>query len=106
MKKVFFILALIAAAASSCNKYYENSLTKIYKEKCPNSSIVKKEAGGYLMSLECAELYQTAEVKTLITKGIITYDFANGKLSATVETEHDLPSMYKLLVSIAKGIKK
>ena len=106
MKKVFLMLAVIDMTATSCSKYYENSLTNFYKEKCPGSKIVKKETGGYLVSLECAELYQTTAVKDLISKGVITYDLANGKLSAAVETEHDLPSMYKLLMSIAKGLKK
>lgn len=103
MKKVFIAFVVLLTVAS-CN--LEQKLTAFFKEKCPNSTITKTYEGKYLVSVECANLYETTEVKKLISKGMITYDFANATLSGVVVSADSIPNLYAILKGVAKGVKK
>lgn len=103
MKKTITLTALLFALAS-CN--FEQKLTKFYQEKCPNTKITKTYQGGYLVSLECSDLYDSPELKKYVKEGKITYDFVNGKLSGRVQSVDSIPDLYKILKLIAKGTKK
>lgn len=103
MKKVFLI-SILAVLISSCN--IESKLTSFYKEHCPNSSITKTHDGKYLVTLECANLYETAELNKYVEKGVVTYDFAGATISGVVKTADSIPDLFKIMKGISKGIKK
>jgi hypothetical protein len=102
--KTILTAFVVLLTVASCN--LESKLTTFFKEKCPNSTITKTYDGKYLVSVECANLYETAEVKKLITKGLITYDFANAKLSGVVVSSDSIPNLYAILKGVAKGVNK
>lgn len=103
MKKVLFA-SIALLFLDSCN--FEKKLTAFYKEHCPNSAITKTHDGKYMVTLECANLYETAELNKYVEKGIITYDFAGAKISGVVKTADSIPDLYKIMKGISRGIKK
>lgn len=106
MKRIVFValMAALTIAIESCNA--TEKAVALFKDKCPDSKIVKLSDGSYQVSIKCEQLYSTAEMQKYIQKGIITYDFAGATISGVVQSRDSVPDLYGILVTIAKGAKK
>lgn len=106
MKKSLLIALLAALTISLSNCNVSQKVTDAYASYCPNSSIKKQKDGTYLVYVDCKLPYDTVQMAKYIKQGRITYDFAGGRISGTVQTADSIPNLYGVLITIAKGAKK